>query len=571
MEEKMFTTKQNTLFETAKITKGSNKKANAFIDAGMNEAAKTLSGNGALKYSTTQNPFVDQFGNLSSYKRVRTYDEVASDMSVLWGENPKKAVMFTLYMRMITRKVKLIDGSTTETVQRGAGLKNDAILRMLWIYNKDRNTFWKNIHLFVAVGSWKDIFQMLRYDLMYHGWDNKILNWNSFREFIFAGLENPTTSNLIKKYLPQIKARSKCKTLEAEANTVIAKWLASGLNLDYKGYRQLKTSGTAHEWQKLISKGNILDINFDTVHGRALSLLVSGKFIENNGLVDKYTEWVENKPTVKFTGFVHELFKDFTNHVGRYGGKSNLNVYQALTVTKQFDGLVELGKTNANCESGLIVVRDTSCSMTSNANGTNMSSHQIAKALALYFSAFLEGHFKDAWIEFSSSAKMHKWKGSTVVEKWDNDNAEAYGSTNFMGVASLFVKLKKNGVAESDFPTGILCVSDGEFNPADLGKTNVESFRNKLRSAGFSKEYCDNFKIVLWNLPNSYYGRNANAKFEGDAGVENVYYFSGYEASTIAFLTGVEGKDAEKTANPKNAEELFEAAMNQEILNMVEL
>ena len=227
----MFTTKQNTLFENAKVTKGSDATANAFLDAGMETAARTLSGNGALKYSTTGNDFVDQFGFLGSYKRPRTYAEIASDMSTLWAVNPIKAVKFTLYMRMITRKVQLFEGNTTETVQRGAGLKHEAIMRMLWLYNKDRNVFWKNIYLFIAVGSWKDVIQMLKYDLEYHGWDGRTLNWNSFKELILAGLENPKTANLVKKYLPQIKARSKCTTVESQADTVIAKWIASGLNL----------------------------------------------------------------------------------------------------------------------------------------------------------------------------------------------------------------------------------------------------------------------------------------------------------------------------------------------------
>ena len=67
-------------------------------------------------------------------------------------------------------------------------------------------------------------------------------------------------------------------------------------------------------------------------------------------------------------------------------------------------------------------------------------------------------------------------------------------------MVQLFAQLKAQGVSESEFPTGILCISDGEFNSSQLGKTNVESVKDVLRSAGFSKEYVDNFVIVLWNL-----------------------------------------------------------------------
>ena len=107
-----------------------------------------------------------------------------------------------------------------------------------------------------------------------------------------------------------------------------------------------------------------------------------------------------------------------------------------------------------------------------------------------------------------------------------------------------------------------------EFNPTQLGKTNVQTALGKLRGAGFSEEYVSKFKIVLWNLRSNYYGRGTGEKFETYGDTKNVFYFSGYEASTIAFLTGVTKPDKE-FKEPETAEELFKAAMDQEILNLV--
>ena len=118
---------------------------------------------------------------------------------------------------------------------------------------------------------------MLQYDLIYHNWNNRVLDWNKFGQLIVAGLENPNSSELLKKYLPQIKAHSKCTTVEAQADTKIAKWIYSLLfgagnkPSSYKMYRKLKSSGTAHEWQQLISRGKFLNIDFNTIHGRTLS------------------------------------------------------------------------------------------------------------------------------------------------------------------------------------------------------------------------------------------------------------------------------------------------------------
>lgn len=58
----------------------------------------------------------------------------------------------------------------TSTTQRGQGLKYEGIMRMTWIALNAPETFWKNITLFIAVGSWKDIILMLSYDIQQNGW-----------------------------------------------------------------------------------------------------------------------------------------------------------------------------------------------------------------------------------------------------------------------------------------------------------------------------------------------------------------------------------------------------------------
>jgi hypothetical protein len=551
----MFTTKKTSLFEVPSRKATS---TNAFVNAGLKKSAETRSGNNALKFSTTGNDFVDQFGKLGSYKELRPFDEISKDTQLLWSQNPTLTMCFIFFIRLITRVVSLFTGEKTSTVQRGSGLKHEGIMRMIWVHINHPETFWKNIKLYISIGSWKDIFQMLQYDLEYNGWDHRALNWNEFGNLILAGLENPNTTNLVKKYLPQIQARSKCTTLHAQAGTIIGKWICSLLTINYKKYRLLKTSGNAHSWQKLISKRLFDSIDFSSIHGRALTLIVSSKFITNHKLENRYEEWIKAQPVAKFTGYVHELMSKVT---------SNMKPYLVETINKQFLGLVETGKKNAKTNSGLIVVRDTSASMGSAATGTKISCFDIAKALALYFSEFLVGVFESTWIEFNSDAKMHQWKGSTPIEKWLNDNSHFVGSTNFQSVIYLLCRIKGQGVPESDFPTGILCISDGEFNPTNLGVTNVQQALVTLRSAGFSEEYISKFKIILWNLQSHYYGETTGKKFETYGNVDNVYYFSGYDASIIAFLTGVEKQELE----PKNAEELFNAAMNQEIMNMIQI
>lgn len=544
----MYSKKRKMIFEDQKSN--ANVNTNAFINSGMLTTNTTRSENGALKYTTSFNDFVDQFASLGAYKVPRAFSEIDKDMTLLYSLDKKLTMSFIIYLRLISRSTVVL--GTKLPIQNGAGLKHEAIMRMLWLENKDPELFYNNLIIFVSAGSWKDVFKMLQTDLIYNGWDDRKLDWNRLGNFILNGLNTESELNLIKKYLPQIKAKSACKTVEAQANTMIAKWICSLIfgtknsSYNYKQYRILKNTGNAHEWQQLISQRKFELIDFGKIHGRALQKLVSSKFLSNQGLENEYTKFIlsPNNKAVKFTGFVHELFERI--------GNSKFDQLKLETINKQFNQLVQQAK-DKDINTNLIVVRDTSGSMDSNAPGTNMSCYDLAKALALYLSEFLNGQFKNHWIEFNSDAKMHEWKGNSPTEKWFNDKSSYVGSTNFMSVIKLFCDLKKSGIDESEFPKGIICISDCEFNPSQLNKTNVESARTMLKEY-FSEEYANNFIIVLWNVY-----RKQSSKFETSALALNTYYFSGFDASTISLLT----------SNVKNSKELFEEAMNQDIMKLL--
>lgn len=558
-----FTKKVNNLIG------GINPSESAFVKEAMKVSALTTSGNGAVKYNTSGNDFVDNFAAISYFKEPRSYSEVAKDMERLWSQDPLTCLKLAVYIRMITRKPKIVGKKAIvniNKVQRGQGLKNEGIMRMLWLAIHQKETFKANFPIFIAAGSWKDVFQMLSLDLQYHGWHGRKLDWNFFFSVISAGLVNPETTHLVRKYIPTIRTNKNCKTLESQADTLVGRWLARRLfpncekELAFKHYRINKSQGIAHEWQQLISRQLYDAINFDTIAGRALSLLVGSKFLENHGLTQRYTEWIQSKPTAKYTGFVFELF----NPLGDKEHSYHIMDYEEATINAQFAQLVNTGKEGVNTASKLIVVRDTSGSMESKARGCNMSSFGIAKAMALYFSEFLTGYFENAFIEFSDNAKMHKWVGETPCDKWVNDKCSCIGSTNFQSVIGLFIDLKNKGIPEEEFPTGLLCISDGEFDRSGK-ESNFNKAIARLEKAGFSKEYVDKFKIILWDIPNEWYGRGNSVKFEDFADAPNFFYMSGFDPAAVAFILG----KGEFEATPRNAEELMQVAMDQELLNLL--
>ena len=593
----MFTTKQKNLISNKNVrTSKTSAKAdggimsgrivtndNPFLNFGFGKVAETKSGNGALKYSTSGNLFVDQFGAVAKYKSPRTFSDISADMNKLWACDQELTVKFVLYLRMITRQDQLPDGSKTKTTQRGAGLKHEGIVRMVWLAVNAPDVFASNLGLFITVGSWNDLIKMLSYDVQYNGWAGRILDWNFMGNVILAGLENPNTTNLIRKYLPQIKANAKCHTLEAQADNVIAKWICSlifGTKTDetgttYKEYRRLKTSGTAHQWQQLISQSKHNLVDFNTVAGRALALMVSGKYLKNHKLETKYTAWIETKPVAKFTGFPYELAQM---------AAPGIKQYQKSTINAQFNQLVEVAKKGL-VDGGIrpISVLDCSGSMGSpmyigSGQVGKLKSIEVAFSSAIFFNEMMnqKSPFYNTYLQFSNQTSMCKFIGHNFVDKYLTSPRNGWGGTNFQTVFDFFVDFKRRNptIDEALIPNFITIFSDGEFNGvAHAGNftTNIEAGRAKLAQY-YSKEFCENFGLCFIDLPNTFYSNRPATKFETFGNCKNVFYFSGYDLSPLGFLFGVEGQRNKETGEivvPKTAEELFMAAMNQEVLNMV--
>jgi len=572
------------------------KDANIFEKERFAREHRTLSENGSEKYTTTGDPFLDDFAKLSLYKAPRDVDDIFATMESLWAHNPLKTLQMTVFLRLITRKTVLFTGQKLST-QRGQGLKHEFLGRILWLAYMQPNTFKKNVQYFIVAGSWKDMFDLMRYDLSYNGKQHPMLDWTFMMNLVVDGLQNEGQVNLIKKYLPQIRCASQCKTLQQQANAVIGRRIARALFGNpsdekekayiYRQYRKVKTTGTAHDWQKKISQGDYIHINWDTVAGRALQKLVNSKFLENHNLEEIFSNWMLSQETAKFTGYAYELFKDAG--YGYSGGTSIEQLYpkkyQRELVNKQFNQLIEIAKQDMNRQTGFIVALDVSGSMTSKSPGTDSSAYSVGRAMALYFSELLQGKFAHTYLAFSNTVVIDSFSGKTPLEKYYH-NYKKYNAcnTNFFQIAQLFGTLKAKGYKEEEFPTGIICISDGEFDRPcgdwntsgdsgwryrgnDSRETVFEAFKNYLRTHGFSQEYVDNFKMVLWDVPSCYYGGKPTMKFEALADTPNIFHMSGYDPAGIAFLTGT----TQVQSIPKTPEELFEAAMQQELIQLLQV
>ena len=534
--------------------------------------------NGAASYATAGTELIDQFGHAGTALN-RPIEIVWAEQKRLWMENPEMALRFPFYLRLVTRKVKVSENTKTDAVQKGAGLRDEAFKRLLWVAKNCPEVFEKNVWLLPVVGSWKDLWT-----LMIMAEENDVeLSHVYLYSVMAAGLDDATQCDLIRKYMPAIRSTAKCKTARAKKLNAMAKEFADYLGLTARDYRKMKASGTAHDFQKLICGRSYADINWNEIPGKALTNLIGSKFLDNHGLVENYLKWVMSQPTVKFTGYVYELGKKLSSTLGYRNQASISNAATIYTINKQFDGLIEKAKADTGGLKGnILCALDTSGSMTSPIEGANgVTSYDVCVSLGIYFAELNEGYYHNKVAMFDDTSSICQLSG-TFSEKWTaiKSAKTAWGSTNFQSLIDLLVseRLKHHDIPESEFPQTLLVVSDMQFNPTGSyslygldrrtvvaqEQTNLEAAREKLRTV-FSDEFVDNFKFVWWYCASRDGAGHDVPATMNDAGN---YLFSGFDGSIITLLLG--GEEQEKMDNkPLSMAEMVNKALSQEIFSFV--
>ena len=554
---------------------------NAFINA-VGFKPTTMSENGAKTYVTTSSALVDQFGKAGNF-RHRELHEVFSDQAKIWAEDAESALRFPFYLRLVTRKVKVNSKNETDKVQNGQGARDESFKRLLWIAKEHPSDFYNNIWVLPLVGSWKDLWTLMFYDIK----ENlNVIDQEKIFEIIKQGLLCDTHVDLVKKFMPRIKSKSKLTT---EWNTItndLAKAFAKYVGITYKQYNKTKSSGNAHTFQKLICAREYDKLSWNHIPGRALNLLVGSKFLSNHDLKDKYVEWIMKQPVAKFTGYPFELARRLRNARGsRWGwGKEHIIPIEVKhTIDAQFNGLVEKARSDGKITENVWCCLDTSGSMNQPVNGLkDVYCSDIASSLAVFFASLNNGAFHNKVIMFDNVSTPHDMVGESFCDRIMRLPSVGCGGTNFQSAVEEIVKIRKEHpeIPLEDYPTTILVVSDMEFNPISYSwmgwrspreerETNFEYSKETLKTV-FPSDFVDNMKFIWWDCV----ARHGVTHFEGDSITSGCTFFSGFDGSIISMLLGEDSKVVdEKTGKTRQltAEELVSKALSQEILTYVQL
>lgn len=524
---------------------------NAFIDALTSH--NTYTENGAISNSSTNNVFVDQFGAISSYMD-RSITSVFNDQEELWVEDILKSLKFIFYIRAISRTTNVYLNGTPKGsfIQKGQGMRDEAFKRLLWVAKNYPDIFYDNVELLPIVGSWKDIWELMYYNYKF---DLHVINHKKMFSVLVHGLACEDTCDLVKKYMPSLIAKNKQKTLRSSFMNIVGRQFMKFMGWDEKEYRKAKSSGKAHDFQKIISNGLFDKLNWNHIPGKALIKLVTSKFIINNNLLSSYEEWVNKQDTIKFNGHVYELGHMFNKKVYKH---------QDYTLNKQFEQLVRNTKANMTFNANVWCALDTSGSMTCTYNGRKITPYDVCTSLGVFFSTLNDGAFHKQVIMFDDTSYTKQLKGS-FCDMMSQIPRNAMGGTNFLSVIKKIVDIRKNNplIPLEDYPQTLLVVSDMQFNPTGGLDTNYERSKTMLLDV-FPQEFVDNFKFVWWNVATSVkdYPSQIN-----DGGT---FLLSGFDGSIISLLLGEEISKNEKKS-PKTMVELVDAALNQEIFNFLKI
>ena len=346
----------------------------------------------------------------------------------------------------------------------------------------------------------------------YGRWDDVFLGVGTKVERAIISLIKDETLNgnvLLSKWMPR----------EKKANHKLAVRLARLLGLDMRAYRKMYAlKGEVVE--NLMCNNQWGDINYNHVPSVA-----SNKYRKafSRHDADRYVAWLEalekGSPEAKINAgaiYPHDI-------AGKY---ISGNTYELdRTLEAQWKALPDF----VNPEFSFITVTDTSGSMKFNDGGLP---RKVAYALSVYLAEKNKSVFKDAFITFSSVAKLITLQGHTLFSKIDTMMRNSIvENTNLDSVFKLILeKAVGANLSQEDMPSNILILSDMQFDqsvgvPSDNA---MQMIRRMYAEHGYEVP-----QVIFWNLRTS---NGVPVKFDEDG----TCLVSGFNPSIMKSLLGGE-------------------------------
>ncbi len=262
------------------------------------------------------------------------------------------------------------------------------------------------------------------------------------------------------------------------------------------------------------------EINFSKVPSRAMHIYKKAYTKHQPERFGNYLKDVISGKATMNTGVLHPH-----EIVGQYFSGSVSSAERDDLEAQWSSYITGLEKAGVNFDQSIGVI-DTSGSMWSGGGRPGMAAYAIGLTLA----HFCKHPFHNKWIEFSTSAKFHKFPDGSLHSKL-NSIKSIIDSTNLQSVFELILSVYSMfDVPVENQIKRIFVITDGQWNDqtSHSGLSNFQAIETDFKKAGYKRP-----QLIFWNV------RGNTIDFPTDNNTPNTALVSGFSADLLKlFLKG---------------------------------
>ena len=471
-----------------------------------------LTENGAVGYKTAGSALVDFCFKVSSYRNLDIV-EIINDFSKVYMEDPLLAV-----------KMMFMAGD----IRGGMGERRLFNTCLQWLAVNHPDVAKAVIPLVAEYNRWDAVVNL--YDGSLGGFVSDFLKKQLDKDY--ADFQQGKSISLLAKWMPSVNTSSKTKC-------ALARKLAKTFKMTERQYRKTLSALRNHlnVVETKMSAGDWSEIDYNAVPSKA-NLLYRNAFLAHDG--ERRQQFLDDleagKNDVKINSgasFPYDIIHKYTDGGGWY---SSVGKYDA-TLEEMWKALPNYVGENG---SDTICMVDGSGSMGSRIGNTQVTAHDVARSLGIYFAERMQGAFHNKYISFGANphlvdfGKCQSLRDKIAVCVQNDDCSNTNIEKAFM---LILTTATKHGLKQNEIPKNILIISDMEFDGAceypvydensfnAYQKTLFDHISEKYAQAGYKMP-----RLSFWNVNSR---TNTIPVKENENGVALVSGFSPTIASMV--------------------------------------
>lgn len=435
--------------------------------------------NGAIGYKTAGKTLVDLNFALSSMRNMSD-DAIWEKFILAYNENPMLAILWLFFAR---------------DAREGCGERRTFRIIFERLSRENSDIAIKLLPLIPFYGRWDDLTEVFFGDVPCKVKDEafRVIDDQICDDLDNARLSKPVS--LLAKWFPSANTSSKETRRRAEELRHAFGWTPKQYRKTLSRLRKyidvVEQHMSANEWDQ---------IDYGTVPSRA-AMNYRDAFRRHDE--ERYDEYLANVKEGKEKINAGVLFPYDIVHaymVNPYYTKNGNDP----TLEEQWKALPNKVGDNGST----LVVVDGSGSMGFTIAKTNVTGHDVARSLGIYFSERLQGQFHNQFITFSANPKLVRFDDTLSLHNRLNIliHHDECSNTNIQRVFDLILDTAiAHRLQQSEIPANILIVSDMEFDEAtytyvdrhyqEFDETLFDVIKHRWESHGYKLP-----RLIFWNV-----------------------------------------------------------------------